>query len=62
MAIDVALLGEDQMTASGTLLKAEVPMTHLESPQVSPIRLQKGAKGGPWDTSAEVRASVEDGG
>jgi len=29
LAIDVVLFGEDQMTTSGTLLKPEVPMTHL---------------------------------
>jgi hypothetical protein len=51
------LFGEDQVTASGTLLKAEVPMTHLES-QVRPNQASKKGKGGPWGASAEVGAVV----
>ncbi len=45
LAIDVALFGEDQMTASGALFKAEVPMTHLESLKSVQLGFEKGQRG-----------------
>ena len=44
-AIDVVLFGEDQMTTDGTLIKAEVPMTHLESLKSTQFGFEKRAKG-----------------
>jgi hypothetical protein len=45
LAIDVLLFGEDQMTASGTPLKAKVPMTHLESLKSAQLSVEKGQRG-----------------
>jgi hypothetical protein len=61
LAIDIVLPGEDQMTASGTLFKAEVPMTHLDLGGLSSELRKKGRGDGEmrtWASSAEVGAVV----